>query len=69
MKTFAVKEKRSAPTIRRSQPSRFGYRGPEVKAQQADHVADQVLAMPDTRLQRQPEAEEEEETLQAKPLA
>jgi peptidoglycan hydrolase-like protein with peptidoglycan-binding domain len=36
MKTFAVKEKRSAPAIRRSQPSRFGYRGPEVKAQQLE---------------------------------
>ncbi|MHC4308355.1 MAG: eCIS core domain-containing protein, partial [Planctomycetota bacterium] len=37
--------------------------------QDADRVADQVMAMPDPRLQRQPEAEEEEETLQAKPLA
>lgn len=36
MKTFAVKEKRSAPVIRRSQPSRFGRHGPEVKAQQAE---------------------------------
>ncbi len=36
MKTFAVKEKRAAPAIRRSQPSRFGYRGPEVKTQQAE---------------------------------
>jgi len=37
--------------------------------QEADRVADQVMAMPDSRLQRQPEAEEEEETVQAKPLA
>jgi hypothetical protein len=37
--------------------------------QEADRVADQVMAMPDPRLQRQPEGEEEEETLQAKPLA
>ncbi|MDH3476636.1 MAG: DUF4157 domain-containing protein, partial [Rhodospirillales bacterium] len=37
--------------------------------QEADRVADRVTAMPDPRLQRQPEAEEEEETLQAKPLA
>ena len=36
MKTFAVKEKRSAPVIRRSQPSRFGYRGPAILAQQAN---------------------------------
>jgi hypothetical protein len=99
MKTFDVKEKRSAPTIRRSQPSSFGYRGPEVKAQQAeihrilrstgaqakltvgqpndkyeqeaDRVADRVMAMPDPKLQRQPEdeEEEEEETLQTKSLA
>jgi len=97
MKTFAAKEKRSTPAVRRPQPSRFGYRGPQVKAQQAeihgilraagaqakltigqpsdeyeqeaDRVADQVMAMPDPKLQRQPENEEEEETLQAKPLA
>ncbi|OEU71723.1 MAG: hypothetical protein BA863_01330, partial [Desulfovibrio sp. S3730MH75] len=37
--------------------------------QEADRVANQVMAMPDSRLQRQPKAEEEEETLQAKPLA
>ncbi|HUV92287.1 MAG TPA: DUF4157 domain-containing protein [Anaerolineales bacterium] len=91
MKTFAVKEKRFAPAIRGSQPSRFGYCGPQVKAQQAeihrilrstgaqvkltigrlsdkyeqeaDRVADQVMAMPDPKLQRQSENEEEEETL------
>jgi hypothetical protein len=97
MKTFAVKEKLTAPAIRRSQPLHFGYRGPEVKAQhaeirrilystgaqakltigppsdkferEADHVADQVMAIPDTKLQRQIEDEEEEETLQTKPIA
>jgi len=37
--------------------------------QEADRVADQVMAMPDPKLQRQPEDEEEEETLQTKPLA
>ena len=97
MKTFAVKEKRSAPAIRRSQPSRFGYRGPEVKAlqaeirhilrstgaqakltigqandkyeQEADRVADQVMRMSDDDVaQRQSVNEEEEETLQTKPL-
>jgi len=36
MKTFAANEKRSAPAVSRSQPSRFGYRGPEVKVQQAE---------------------------------
>lgn len=36
MKTFAVKEKRSAPASRRSRPSRFGYVGPQVKEQQAE---------------------------------
>jgi len=36
MNTFAIKEKRATPAIRRSQLSRFGYRGPEVKAQQAE---------------------------------
>jgi len=97
MKTFAVNEKCVVPAIRRSQPSRFGYRRPEVKAQQAEihrilrstgaqakltvgqpndkyeqeanRVADQVMAMPDPKLQRQPENEEEEETLETKPLA
>lgn len=37
--------------------------------QEADKVADQVEAMPDPRLQRQSEDEEEEEALQPKPLA
>lgn len=37
--------------------------------QEADRVADQVMSMPDPKLQRQPENEEEEETLQTKPLA
>jgi len=37
--------------------------------QEADRVADQVMRMPDPKLQRQPENEEEEEMLQAKPLA
>lgn len=37
--------------------------------QEADHVADQVMAMPAASLQRQPENEEENETVQAKPLA
>jgi hypothetical protein len=36
--------------------------------QEANRVADQVMAMPDPRLQRQPEGEEEEETLQTKQL-
>ena len=37
--------------------------------QEADRVADQVMTMPDPKLQCQPENEEEEEMLQAKPLA
>ena len=37
--------------------------------QEADRVADQVMRMSDPKLQRQPENEEEEDTLQAKPLA
>lgn len=37
--------------------------------QEADRVADQVMRMPDPTLQRQSENEEEEETLQTKPLA
>ncbi|MCK4783959.1 MAG: DUF4157 domain-containing protein [Desulfobacteraceae bacterium] len=37
--------------------------------QEADRVADQVMAIPDPRLQRQPEKAEEEEILQTKPLA
>ena len=97
MNMFAIKYKHSAPATRRSRPPRFGYLGPEVKAQQAeihrilrstgvqakltigqpndkyeqeaDRVADQVMAMPDPKLQRQPDNEEEEETLQTKPLA
>jgi hypothetical protein len=96
MRTFAAKERRSAAAIRRSQPSRFGYRGAEVKAQraaihrilrstdaqakltvgepndkyeqEADRVADQMVAMPDPKLQRQSENEEEEEILQTKPI-
>ncbi len=37
--------------------------------QEADRVADQVMRMSDPKLQRQPENEAEEETLQTKPLA
>ncbi len=37
--------------------------------QEADRVAGQVMAMPDPKLQRQPESEEKEETLQTKSLA
>ncbi len=37
--------------------------------QEADRVADRVMALPDPRLQRQAEEEEEEETIQPKPLA
>lgn len=37
--------------------------------QEADRVADVVMRMPEPRLQRQVEPEEEEETLQTKPLA
>lgn len=37
--------------------------------QEADRVADQVMRMPDPRLQRQAENEEEEEMIQPKPLA
>jgi len=37
--------------------------------QEADRVADAVMRMPDPKLQRQPENEEEEETVQTKPLA
>jgi len=36
MKTFAAKEQRTAPAIRKAQSSRFGYRGPKVKAQQSE---------------------------------
>ena len=96
MITFAIKDKHSASATRRLGPSRFGYVGPRVKAQQeeihrilrttgaqakltigapndkyeqeADRVAGQVMAMPDPKLQRQPEAEEDEDSVQAKPL-
>lgn len=37
--------------------------------QEADRVADQVLRMPDPRIQRQAQPEEDEERLQAQPLA
>jgi len=37
--------------------------------QEADRVADAVMRMPDTEVQREVEPEEEEETLQSKPLA
>ena len=37
--------------------------------QEADCVADKVMVMPDSKLQRQSANEEEEETLQTKPLA
>jgi len=37
--------------------------------QEADRVADEVMRMPEPQVQRQEEPEEEEETLQAKPLA
>ena len=37
--------------------------------QEADRVADAVMRMPEPRVQRQVEPEEEEETLQSKPLA
>ena len=37
--------------------------------QEADRVADRVMTMPDSGLQRQPEKGEEEETIQTKPLA
>ncbi len=97
MKTFASKEKRSAPTTRKARPYVHYPMGPAQQAQQAeicrilrstgaqakltigqpndkyeqeaDRVADQVMAMPEPKLQCQPEGEEEEETLQTKPLA
>ncbi len=93
MKTFAVKTKRTVKRSRGPQPSCFGFRGPEVKAQQtkihyilrstgahakltidqpndkykpeADCVADQVMAMPDPKLQRQPETGEAPEVTPA----
>jgi hypothetical protein len=95
MKTFASKEKRSAPTVRKARSYVHHPMGPAQQAQQAeirrilrstgaqakltigqpndkyeqeaDRVADQVMAMPDPKLQRQPE--NEEETLKTKPLA
>jgi len=97
MKTFALKEKRSAPATVGRRPYAHAPFGPVQRAQQerigrilrstgaqarltigqpndryeqeADRVADQVMAMPDPGLQRQPENEEEEETLRTKPLA
>lgn len=36
---------------------------------EADRVSDRVMSMPDPKLQRQPVNEEEEETVQSKPLA
>jgi len=36
MKTFAIKKRPAAQAFRGPQPSRFGYRGPEVTAQQAE---------------------------------
>lgn len=36
MNMFAIKDKHSAPATRRSRPSRFGYVGSRVKAQQAE---------------------------------
>ncbi len=75
MKTFAIRQKRSVPAIRRSQPSRFGYRGPEVKAQQAEihrilrstgtqanPMADQITPL----VQRQRQEGLKEEDLQMK---
>ncbi len=37
--------------------------------QEADRVADEVMRMPEPRMQRQPESEEEKEEVQTKPLA
>ncbi|MCP4256660.1 MAG: DUF4157 domain-containing protein [Planctomycetes bacterium] len=98
MKTFATKEKQSAPAVRKVRPYVHHPVGPVQQAQQAeirrilrstgaqakltigqpndkyeqeaDRIADQVMVMPDPKLQRQPEnEEEEEETVQIKPLA
>ena len=97
MKTFATKEKRSAPAVHKARPYVHQPLGPVQLAQQAevrrilrstgaqakltigqpndkyeqeaDRVADQVMAMPDPELQRQPENEEEKELIQTKPLA
>jgi len=97
MKTFASKEKRSAPAVRKTRPYVHHPMGPVQQAQraeihrilhstgaqakltigpsndryeqEADRVADRVLAMPDPKLQRQPEVEEEEEVIRTKSLA
>jgi hypothetical protein len=97
MKTFASKEKRSAPAVRKTRPyvhyplwpvqqvqraeihrilrssgaqAKLTIGQPNDKyEQEADRAADQVMAMPDPQLQRQPEDEVEEETVQTKPLA
>ncbi len=97
MKTFATKDKRSAPAVRKARPYVHHPIGPVQLAQraeirrilrstgaqakltvgqpndkyeqEADRVADQVMRMPEPKLQRQSEPEEEEETLQTKPLA
>jgi outer membrane protein OmpA-like peptidoglycan-associated protein len=97
MKTFASKEKRSAPAARKTRPYVHHPMSPVQQTQQAeirrilrctgaqakltigqpndkyeqeaDRVADQVMAMPDPKLQRQPENEEEEEAIQTKPVA
>jgi len=74
MKTFATRTKHAAPSIRRSQPSCFGYRGSQVKAQQSEirrilhatgaqpkPLSDQTAPL----VQRQ-EGPEEEENLQMK---
>jgi hypothetical protein len=47
---------------------RIGQPG-DVYEQEADRVADEVMRMPEPGVQRQVEPEEEEETLQSKPLA
>jgi len=97
MKTFASKEKRSAPAVGKVRSYVHHPMGPAQQVQraeirrilrstdaqakltisqpndkyeqEADRVADQVMAMPDPKLQCQPEGEEEEETLQTKLLA
>lgn len=96
MKTFASKEKRSAPVVGKARSYVHHPMGSAQQAQQAeirrilrstgaqakltigqpndkyeqeaDRIADQVMAMPDTRLQRQPLKEKNEE-IQTKPLA
>ena len=66
MKTFASKEKRPAPAAHVQHHYVHHPIGPAQQAQEADHVADQVMAMPDPKLQRQPEEEEKEKMAQAK---